>query len=48
MIVASLMLLWVFFTCCGKDEGEGGHKQPLVDAAPGFLSPDVISCHCLC
>lgn len=47
MIEASFML-WGFFTFCGKDEGEEGHKHPLVDAASEFLSPDVISCHCLC
>lgn len=29
MIEASLMFLWGFFTFCGKDEGEGGHKHPL-------------------
>lgn len=39
MIDASFMLLWGFFTFCGKDEGEGEHKHPLVDAASGFLSP---------
>lgn len=48
MIEVSFVLLWDFFTFCRKDEGEGGHSHPLVDAASGCLSPDVICCHCLC